>query len=73
MKIKYLTEKQAKDLYKNKTVYMVGNKVNQPNYFGFWRLACFLNKNEDFERQVNSFYYYLDPELGNKVRFFILT
>lgn len=53
--------------------FMVGNKVNSFHFFGGWCLACsFTHDNvKDFTVTLNSFNFYLDPELGTQAAFYI--
>ena len=53
--------------------FIVGNKVAPSHFFGGWRLACPIRSAtlEDFTRQYNSFKFYLDPELGNRVSIYL--
>ncbi len=53
--------------------FIVGNNVNTFHFFGGWHLACTLEKKtaEEMEQSLNSFAFYLDPELGNRPAVFL--
>lgn len=71
-KFKMINKTQAKKIYKDTQVYMVGSNVNSYHFFNGWHLACQINKEHEFDTQLNSFLFYLDPELGRYARFFIV-
>lgn len=53
--------------------FLVGNNVNSFHFFGGWHLAYTLEAAnlEEFTKQLNSFHFYLDPELGNQAAIFL--
>lgn len=53
--------------------FLVGNKVNSFHFFGGWYLAARIEKDTlaDFECSYNSFNFYLEPELGNRVAIYV--
>ena len=53
--------------------FLVGNKVNSFHFFKGWSLACALEgKNkEEMESALNSFCFYLEPELGSAAAIFL--
>ncbi len=56
--------------------FIVGNKVAAFHFFGGWHLACTLSDEatatfESFETVLNSFHFYLDPELGTRAAFYL--
>jgi len=55
------------------TGFIVGNNVSPFHFFGGWHLACRLDglNREDFDRSINSFLFYLDPELGTRAVIFV--
>ena len=55
------------------TGFIVGNKVAPFHYFGGWHLACTLDgkSKEEMQSAINSFCFYLDPELGNNAAIFV--
>lgn len=55
------------------TGFIVGNKVNSFHFFGGWTLAYSIECKtmEEFERSLNSFLFYLDPELGDRAAIYL--
>ena len=53
--------------------FIVGNKVSRFHFFEGWHLACQLEKktHEEMIQSVNSFEFYLEPELGNRVAIYV--
>lgn len=51
--------------------YIAGNNVNSFHYFSGWCLACPIEVKslEELEQNLNSFLFYLDPELGRYARY----
>jgi hypothetical protein len=71
-----VTRNSAKSLWDaGVPVCMVGNKVNSHHFFGGWHLMHCADPTGrepgDFDRLANSFNFYLEPELGNRVAFFV--
>lgn len=53
--------------------FMVGNRVNKYHFHKGWALACDFEiyTLAEFERQHNSFRFYLESELGNRAAFYL--
>lgn len=72
---KRITKTAARKLFnEGKEVIIVGNNVNDFHFFSGWNLAHTFKKDEDhqdFDSYVNSFEFYLEPELGKYAAFFI--
>jgi hypothetical protein len=68
---KMINKTQAKKLYQLTQVWMVGSNVNSYHFLDGWGLAYGIDKTTDFDEQLNSFLFYLEPELGRYARFFI--
>jgi hypothetical protein len=71
-----INKTKAKKLYEmGIPIILVGNKVHPFHFFGGWHLAYETKPNqyleESFEALHNEFYFYLDPELGNRVAFYV--
>lgn len=56
------------------TGFFVGNKVSSNHFFKGWCLACACDDESSWENmftRINSFLFYLEPELGNNVAIYI--
>jgi hypothetical protein len=55
------------------TGFIVGNKVHAYHFFGGWCLAHACNGLDKgkMDITINSFLFYLDPELGNNVSIYL--
>lgn len=76
---------KARNLYNaGHKVGIVGNNVNEYHFFGGWHLATWISLADaiakgygsldgcvQFDARVANFKFYLEPELGRRVRFFV--
>lgn len=67
---------QVKRLFADKQSFngfIVGNKVAAFHFFGGWHLACRITcaTLADFMTHLNSFHFYLDPELGTNAAIYL--
>lgn len=53
--------------------FLVGNNVNSFHFFGGWHLAFRIEvqSRAEFDRSLNAFLFYLEPELGNRAAIFL--
>jgi hypothetical protein len=76
MELKKINKIQAKKLYnQGYKIILVGNRVSPHHFFSGWKLA-FETKtdqvlDQSFESLCNNFYFYLEPELGSGIAFYI--
>jgi len=76
MKLLKIRKDKARELYnQEKSIIIVGDKVSSQHFFTGWALASEISiqkeHGRDFDKLINSFEFYLEPELGRRMAYYI--